>query len=388
MSVNDELVSSLIHRIYDAAIDMSLWPSIVNELARLLNAHESLMFSPKLSADVPYVAFSPHQHIDMNLWDAYEQYYWQRDTWALEIAKQRLMKNGSIVHGDRLIARNELRQTEIYCDMYKPHMMGIEVVMSACIMNSESTVGSTPPVFLNFFRTGSAESFNSDEEKLITYLLPHIQRSLRIHMKLQDERRSRNLGEQALEHIAAAILLMEKDGRVIFANQKAELLLRQGNDLKLTNSYLCSSDVKNNHAIKHALYQAENGVGSALKLNNALLNEERVIMFSPIRTMNSEIYLSNAFIMAMLTDPAKPSSDHLQAFAALYRLTPAETRVLKQLLEQQTTREIADHLQVSMNTLRTQIKSLFMKTNTKNQRELIRFCLSHPLIGLSSRKKP
>lgn len=147
MSVNDELVSSLIHRIYDAAIDMSLWPSIVNELARLLNAHESLMFSPKLSADVPYVAFPPHQHIDMNLWDAYEQYYWQRDTWALEIAKQGLMKNGSIVHGDRLIARNELRQTEIYCDMYKPHMMGIEVVMSACIMNSESTVGATPLFF-------------------------------------------------------------------------------------------------------------------------------------------------------------------------------------------------------------------------------------------------
>jgi DNA-binding CsgD family transcriptional regulator len=387
LSLNDELIGSLIHRIYDAAIDSSLWSSIIREVASIINAHESLMFSPKLSADAPFFAFSPHQYIDMRMWNAYEEYYWQHDTWALEIGKQGLLKNGVIVHGDQLIARNKLRETEIYRDMYKPNMMGIEVVMAACIVNCDRDLGETAPVFLNFFRTGSAEAFNNDEQKLISHLLPHIQRALLIHTKLTNEQQMRNLREQALEQIATAILLMDDRGHVIFANQKAELLLHQGSDLKIRKGNLCCSEARNNNAIKHALVQAKNGIGSALKLNNPQLNEDRVIIFSPLRTVNSDIKNSNAYILVMLADPAKPFYDHLQAFAALYKLTRAETRVLKHLLELQTTQEMAEILHVSMNTLRTQIKALFLKTNTKNQRELTRFCLSHPLIGLSSLKK-
>jgi DNA-binding CsgD family transcriptional regulator len=66
-------------------------------------------------------------------------------------------------------------------------------------------------------------------------------------------------------------------------------------------------------------------------------------------------------------------------FAQLYRLTPAETRVLEQLLLKESTQEIAEALQIGIKTLRTQLSALFAKTQTKNQRELVKFYLSHPM---------
>lgn len=88
-------------------------------------------------------------------------------------------------------------------------------------------------------------------------------------------------------------------------------------------------------------------------------------------------------IMVMITQPDKPAYGDLDGFARLYHLGAAETRVLKHLLQQQTPHEIADALCVSINTVRTQLKALFAKTRTKNQRELIQFCLSHPMVETS-----
>jgi DNA-binding CsgD family transcriptional regulator len=72
---------------------------------------------------------------------------------------------------------------------------------------------------------------------------------------------------------------------------------------------------------------------------------------------------------------------NLGGFAKLYRLTSAETRVLEQLLVKENTQEIAEALQISIKTLHTQLSALFAKTQTKNQRELVKYYLSHPTTG-------
>lgn len=82
--------------------------------------------------------------------------------------------------------------------------------------------------------------------------------------------------------------------------------------------------------------------------------------------------------MVLIAELGRPTGN-LESFAKLYRLTPAEIRVLKQLLIHENTRDIAEALHVSMKTLRTQLSALFAKTQTKNQRELVKFYLSHPM---------
>jgi DNA-binding CsgD family transcriptional regulator len=102
--------------------------------------------------------------------------------------------------------------------------------------------------------------------------------------------------------------------------------------------------------------------------------------FSPLRLANPNAPAAPRILVPIAT-PDQASTDGLPRFARLYRLTPAETRVLQYLLEQRNTQEIAETLTIGIKTLRTHLSNLFAKTGTATQRELVRFFPAHPAVG-------
>ncbi|HAB05413.1 MAG TPA: hypothetical protein DCE35_08235, partial [Alcanivorax sp.] len=60
----------------------------------------------------------------------------------------------------------------------------------------------------------------------------------------------------------------------------------------------------------------------------------------------------------------------------LYDLTPAESKVAKGLVSGHTLDRIADDAQVAPATVRAQLKSVFRKTDTGRQAELVSVILS------------
>ncbi len=90
--------------------------------------------------------------------------------------------------------------------------------------------------------------------------------------------------------------------------------------------------------------------------------------------------------VAFIFDPLhhqRPAQDILRA---MFGLTPAECRVALLLADGHTPREIAQTVGVSFETVRSQIKSTFSKTNVKRQSELIRLLLTN--FGLATHSKP
>lgn len=378
MLFDDEKLNALILRIYDAALDDALWPSVIHQLARLVNANDSALFSPHLSDRSQPFILSPYEHADIEVWNYYASYFWQHDVWAKETAKQGLLKSGTIIHGDQFIERRAFRQTEIYCDLFKPKQDGIEVIMGAVLLD-EATPEQSPPIFLSLYRTSFAEAFTRQDEYLIRQLMPHFQSAFRIRRKMAEEQQIRLLREEALNQNKDAIILLDATGRILFANRKAELLLRRGNPT-VKQGRLCSPVAYENRALGLALRNAQAGIGSTLKFDNAPLGT-RIATFSPLSEATGEQWHTPTRILVMITEPEQPVTGDLGAFAKLYGLTAAETRVLEQLLQQHGTQEIAAALHIGITTLRTHLRALFAKTQTKNQRELIKFCLSHPMIG-------
>lgn len=59
-----------------------------------------------------------------------------------------------------------------------------------------------------------------------------------------------------------------------------------------------------------------------------------------------------------------------------YGLTPAEIRLAGTLTECQTVEETAEHLGISKHTAKSQLKSIYMKTNTNNRAKLMRLLVS------------
>jgi DNA-binding NarL/FixJ family response regulator len=67
----------------------------------------------------------------------------------------------------------------------------------------------------------------------------------------------------------------------------------------------------------------------------------------------------------------------MKTVARLYRLTPAEIRVLKALVEVGGVPAVAGALGVSNTTVRTHVKNLFAKTGMRRQADLVKLIASH-----------
>lgn len=385
-SIDDEQLNRLIPQIYDAALNDALWPSVINRIGQAVNARDSMFFSPPLiGIDNQPFQLSPLTHANADdIWATYTSHYWQHDVWAIEIFKRGLSQTGTIIHGDQLMERQLFRQTEMYRDYIEPNW-GIEVIMCTVLYDG-STLEQSPQMLLSYFNPPAAEAFSQQDERLMRYLLPHLQRALCIRWKLANEQLNCRWRELALDEIAAAVILLDAAGKAVFVNRQTEALLRAGGNPALRNGCLCGRDSGANAAITQALRQAKDGIGSTLRFCNPYPIGTRIATFSPLSPAQSEHLGTPTRILVMMTEPEQPALNNIDAFAKLYRLTGAEARVLTQLLQQHSTAEIAETLHVSINTLRTQLKALFAKTDTKSQKELVRFYFSHPINGVAARQ--
>lgn len=87
---------------------------------------------------------------------------------------------------------------------------------------------------------------------------------------------------------------------------------------------------------------------------------------------------SGADLLLLVTDPQRSSSFPDSVLRALYGLTPAETEVANGLLMGYSIEEIASLRHVRLGTVRIQMKSLFSKTGTCRQGELLRLLMTLP----------
>jgi DNA-binding CsgD family transcriptional regulator len=237
-----------------------------------------------------------------------------------------------------------------------------------------------PPMNLNFHRAIGSDYFGPEEHRMMRGLLPHFRRALRIRWRMAQHEDACSLREAALERMPQAVALLDSAGHILYANAQAEALFSQGTGPIAHKRRLTAADSHDAARIKEALSKCAQGEGVGLKLENPALGKSWAASFIPLRA-SAPSGEPAARILLLIASPDRAPTQGLPHFAQLYRLTPAETRVLQHLLERQSTQDIAEALKISVKTLRIHLSSLFAKTGTANQRELVRFFFSHPAGG-------
>ncbi len=84
----------------------------------------------------------------------------------------------------------------------------------------------------------------------------------------------------------------------------------------------------------------------------------------------------HAVALVRITDPAAAPSGYHEILQQLYRLSAAEVRLLERLLEGEQIKQAAYHLHISEHTARSELKSIFAKTGTHRQAQLMRLVMS------------
>jgi DNA-binding CsgD family transcriptional regulator len=364
-------------KLYDAAMDLNQLTTFIEQFANQF--HSCSAFLRFHNNTDHSVGFNVHYGYDPNWISAHKEYYYKLDPYIQLIDSS---SSGMIMSGEPLKSDSTFKNSEYINDFTLPQDKIYTV--GGYILKTEQDV-----IMLAMQRDSKGQAYEPDEIAMINLFVPHLRRALMLNKQFCELYDMKQTGEQILGKLSYGIVLFEEGLKPVFLNDKAEKLFSQepgfsigAGRLKIPFSNENSRLIR---MIQQALDQASGrGLMGDSAMQAGLENSDRppiniiVLPLTP-RVLPMGFLRARPRVALLLIDPdysgeLKPSVLH-----QLFGFTTAEARLARELVAGQSLPEIIASRGVSRNTLRSQTKSLFDKTGTKRQPELVKM-----LAGLSS----
>ena len=182
--------------------------------------------------------------------------------------------------------------------------------------------------------------------------------------------------EQAINGIAAGLLLLDRRGEAAAMNAAAARILAQDVGLSIGRRRLTARHRHQDWLLQRAIARAIaplalDRVGEALTLTGPDGAGSVSILISPLPSERSRREAFSA--IGMLGEPSRGARENVIDFVqAVYGLTPAEARLAQAIAAGTALKDYAEAAGVSINTVRTHLAHIFTKTDTKRQSDLVR----------------
>jgi DNA-binding CsgD family transcriptional regulator len=354
-------VRELIDGIYDAAADPALWNTVMAQLVRKAGARSGIFYDHHNTSGQSRIlgveGFDPH-YLDL-----YARHYGALDPWH----KCGLVwPVGSVQQTAALMPDRDLKRTEFYQDHLRPqkvfYAMGGPIERTRGHMAVFGIQGS--------YQNGS---FSAETQAYVTALAPHFRRAYRMQETLDTVRREGMAFETALQLLPQPVLVVDRDGRLFFANAAGEQLLRDGAVLRLAAGRLRAAHRGDVAALAKALSPVPHGAdgNAGLALHRAGSKTPVIVRVMPLRRHNRAEWSGRIALLVEIP----PAPRGLDTWAAAFHLSPAETRLWAALTAGRRLIDIAEESGVSVNTVRVQLRTLFLKTGVHRQADLLRLAL-------------
>lgn len=240
------------------------------------------------------------------------------------------------------------------------------------------TAGQSEAIAL--LRPLGAPEYTEDEYQFLRTLSPHLMRSATLRSRMHTLERQQSAGESVLAHLPYGTVWVNACGRIVSMNTQAADILQSGDGLSVRHDRLLACDAGDMDKLTRALQMATaQAVRQGQWFAVARRQQAVPLVVSVIPATIPEALdplCGGPFALLILQDMTRQRVSRATQLQIIYRLTPAEMRLAEALLENDTVESYALKSNVSRNTVRTHLASLFAKTGTKRQAELIRSLLA------------
>ena len=359
--------SDLLDALYAAAGDHDAWGAFFARLSDIV-PFSVVTFSAFDDRNRNYAIEVSHG-LPPEAWDLYNRHYGALDEWYLRARS--VVREGWVNDGRMLCPNGDLVRTEFYNDFLRRFGWLHECAAVMEMRDSRMSV-------MTMMRDGQHSEFSAEEIGAIRSVVPHLKRALSLHRKIVDLQFSNQAQSWALDRASFGIVLLNISGRVLLANNRANQMAADG-VIRLSQSGLhalsCRDDAQLQALIRSASapMSLESG-GGALMLQH-IEGRRIAVLITPMKTPMAGVAPTTAVFLA--DDSTQPTSRR-ELLKALFELTPAETRLAERLAGGTSVSEAADLLGIAVGTARKQLKSVFQKTNTSRQAELVRIVMMLP----------
>ena len=382
--------------IYAAVGKPKAWTALVGQLCALFDANVG-MFVASGQGQRDHSFYAAHNHSE-RLARAYSDYWWQHDLWLLAGIKRGVYRSGSVAIGTDLVSSADLRASPFYKDFLL--QMPAEHLLGAIVADgSEAAPGfdRIAPTHISFFRPPLASPFTLSDAGLLTTLVPHLQRAFAMDCQWRAMQEQLNVFHTSVDSMDFGVAFIDAAGQVRHANSAAAALA-----LKLWPDNAVGLDtclqLPVNDALRQLINSAAAGAGGAIKLTSTCSAKHAgcQAMAIAIAVANPGASLAGTVrssVLLLIVDSARRPDAAADFLSKAFLLSKSESRLLPLLIKGHTPAEIAQALNLKLPTVRSQLSSVFAKTNTARQQDLIALVsamppVAAPLAAANHRRKP
>jgi DNA-binding CsgD family transcriptional regulator len=362
MSVTVEF-GGLIGIVYEAAAAVEAWPSALTAIADALNADTVSLTIIDKSGAVSLIHVAPRTD------PSWRQRFIERWSGTNLVREQGLKRPvGHAYQFEDLLPRSEFERTAFYNEFFLPQR--IEVGLFANITNAPMEVCG-----IGFNRSRRKGPFDRNEQQLLNSLAPHLQRAVSLNLRVLRCDTARRDLSSIVNYSEEGAFLVDKQARILFANNAGEAMLRDGTGLRASNGRLTTSVPTKTEALRAMV---SGGAGSRSMLATPRRDGTNlVIQVLPASGISGKgtTDASIVFVKEPKERPL-PSREQIQA---LFDLTPAQAALAREILLGDGAQAAAARLGISHATARSHLLQVFDRTGTSRQAELVRLILQRSL---------
>jgi DNA-binding CsgD family transcriptional regulator len=349
-------LSSAIDEIYEAAVLPEGWTRVLDRLAEVSGAEGTFLFasdaersqwmcSPALQ---PYVAA------------------WFSSDWTERNARrQRLIpiREPRFLTDLDAFTLEEIEREPYYQEFLKPLGMGW------CAGTTIRTPAGDTLVFTaeRLHRKGPVER---SAVRTLDRLRPHLARAAVLSARVGLERARATV--EALQTIGLPAVVLGPTGRAVAANEAFRtvppaLAIGAGDRLHFSDG---GADALFLDALRSLDLTPSEATGFSIPIAGEGVRPPMVAHLLPLRRLARDLF-SGATSLLFVTPVIRSKAPDVGLLEALFDLTPAEAKVASLLVEGCSVETIAAVQDVTANTVRQQLKSVFAKTGVGRQAELV-----------------
>ncbi|MBJ2150972.1 LuxR C-terminal-related transcriptional regulator [Paracoccus sp. IB05] len=287
----------------------------------------------------------------------YATYYSQLNPWVPD----HLLRANDVIVDHQVIAREVLKRTEFYNDFLRP---------AGYIGSTGVTLGrrGSEHMLLTMVFGDSDPEIATMMGRQLEALTPHLQRVMRHFANLGREVIPGNFATEALGVIGTGLCVIGDDLKPTLISPAAEEATRRAALFTLTpTGRIHFADEAARQFLGQILARGYDGPTEHVWHQNGC----RLTLFRAAREPISELLCGPAAGLIIEEGQVRSEPLRIAHFQQRYALSAAETRVLTGITQGLSIRAIADAHSRSVETIRSQVKSLLHKTGSDNQLALI-----------------
>lgn len=352
--------ASLRQAVYEAALLPSAAPALMEKLRVATQADVVAFHAQDLRDNISTTGVVAG--IDPLVMQTYEQHF-AGDNILFERGEP-LLVSGAIKCVGEILPEREFHASRYYNELFRA--FDLHHCLGACVLRESSILS-----VLSLLRSHRHNDFDDAPRRLLQRLTPHLQRAVLVRRELGVRDLATVAAWEALEQSGLALVTLDAAGRATLVTGAARRLCDRADGLRVTIDGLRAVDTAADCALQRAQALARFGDAPIpiLTVPRSTGKPYRVLVVGVGRVDTIE---SGPSVLVMIRAPDVHVPPHLGLLRELFGLTSAEARLVHTLTSGDTLQDHANRTGTRVHTVRSQLLSIFDKTDTASQATLCR----------------